>query len=363
VVGQLTRLWAEQEAVILTPSEVTLGAIALQQYRTGGGFDGMAAPASAAPRLKSRAARFVIVILALVAAACVVPQVLDPRLAPPSDEYANPEMVTIEGYSGSQEDPDVSPDGQYLFFDTHDDAGNPSHLFFARRIDYKTFKFIGRVPGINYQYEVEGMEDSQHNLYFVSPELVPQNGPMIFRGTFTGSAIESVAPVGGILPKSTSAGTRGLNFDLYITPDGKTLYFSDFTVGMHGSQPNAGDVRGAQLAFATKNSDGSFTRSPDSDKILKNVNALGYLVYNAAISSDGLTFAFNAARWPASVHIYIATRSSTTEPFGNIEEVTAAEVSTGKFSEVGSFSADGKYMYFHRVLSKKDSQLYVLTHR
>jgi hypothetical protein len=161
----------------------------------------MADPASAAPRWKSRAARFVIVFLALVAAACVVPHVLDPRLAPPSDEYANPEMVTIEGYSGSQEDPDISPDGQYLFFDTHDDAGNPSHLFFARRIDYKTFKFIGREPGINYQYEVEGMEDLQHNFYFVSPELVPQNGPMIFRGSFTGSSIESVAPVGGILPK------------------------------------------------------------------------------------------------------------------------------------------------------------------
>jgi hypothetical protein len=117
--------------------------------------------------------------------------------------------------------------------------------------------------------------------------------------------------------------------------------------------------------MAKKNPDDSFTRSPNSDAILKNVNAIAPLVYNAAPSADGLMLAFNASPGygtpSATGHIFLAKRSSVSEPFGTPQLIAAADLSTGQLSEPGSFSPDGKYLYFHRVLSQTTSQLYVLT--
>jgi hypothetical protein len=92
-----------------------------------------------------------------------------------SANFSNPEKVTIQGYSGKQEDPNMSPDGEYLFFDDHDDAGSPIYIYWAKRVDYKTFKFLGRVPGVNFE-ALEGVEDLAHNFYLVSPILLGQGG-------------------------------------------------------------------------------------------------------------------------------------------------------------------------------------------
>ncbi len=272
-------------------------------------------------------------------------------------DFSNPELVTILGYSGPQQDPNLSPDGQHLFFDSHNDAGLPMYPYMASRIDYKTFKFIGRVPGVNIE-GVEPVEDLAHNFYFVSPLLLGKGGATtIGRGVLSDGSVTNVAPIKGISPKPASSGNKGITLDLFITPDGKTLYFSDFVVNARFKP------QGAQLAIATKNSDGSFTRLPNSDEILKSINGLGKLVYNATPSADGLTLVFNAApSYGPLPQIYIATRSSTSAPFGTPRLVgAAAQIDQGTFSEPGSFSPDGKHLYFHRVLNDSASQLYVLT--
>jgi Tol biopolymer transport system component len=278
-----------------------------------------------------------------------------------SYQYSNPEPVVIQDYSGRQEDPVISPDGGYLFFDTHDDTGELSYLYYARRIDYKTFKFIGRIPGANYP-GIEGVEDTAHNFYFVSPVFLAQGGVTIGHGIFSNGSVTNMAPVRGISPQPAPSGSRALNFDIYITPDGNTLYFSDFMIDANDARLSERGVKGAQLAIATRNADGSFTRLSNSGDILRNVNALGTLVYNATPSADGLALAVNASpAFPTPAHIYIATRSSPTVPFGVPRLVAAADLDHGQLSEPGSFSPDGKYLYFHRVLSPTTSQLYVLT--
>jgi hypothetical protein len=277
-----------------------------------------------------------------------------PTGANSSVEFSTPQQVTIEGYSGPEEDADVSPDGKYLFFDSHDDSGSPEYLYMASRIDYKTFQFIGRVPGIDIQ-AIEGVEDLAGNFYFVSPLLRAQGGATsIGHGTFVGGTVTNAGPLSGITPKPAPAGDQGITFDLYITPDGNTLFFSDFVVDSQFK------VQSAQLSIATKNADGSFTRLANSDDILKNVNGMGSLVYNAAPSPDGLTLLFNAAPYfGPTPQIYIATRTSTSVPFGTPELVTAANASGG-FPETGSFSYDGQYFYYHRVTGQTSSQIWVL---
>jgi hypothetical protein len=58
-----------------------------------------------------------------------------------------------------------------------------------------------------------------------------------------------MAPVHGLSPKPAPSGSRSITFDLFITPDGKTLYFSDFMVKTGGAQSLA---QSAQLAMAKK---------------------------------------------------------------------------------------------------------------
>jgi len=268
--------------------------------------------------------------------------------------YGKPELVIIRGYSGPQQDPVITPDGKYLFFDTHNDAGAPPfRMHFAKRIDYKTFQYLGPLESTasTGEQQIEGVEDSNHNFYFISSDT---KGTTIERGKFTGQTVTNIEPVRGITPVSPPFGFGNLavNMDLYITSDGNTLYFTDAVFN-----PVTGP-HSARASMAKKNPDGSFTRLPNSDAIVKNVNALGHIVYNAA-TADNRTLVFNVAD---TGRLYIATRPSTSVPFGAPLLVAAADnVSQGSLSEPGSISLDGKYLYFHRVLDKVSSQLYVLT--
>lgn len=232
------------------------------------------------------------------------------------------------------------------------------YLYMASRIDYKTFRFIGRVPGVNFE-GIEGVEDLAHNFYFVSPLLLGQGGATtIGRGILSDGSVTNVAPIQGLSPKPATPGNRGITFDIFITPDGRTLYFSDFTVRDDARL----SVQGAELAIANRNTDGTFTRLPNSADILENVNALGSLVYNASPSADGLELVFNASSsFPIPSHIYIARRTSPSAPFGNPQLVAAADLDHGQLSEPGSFSPGGRHLYFHRVLGPSTSQIYVLT--
>ncbi len=254
-----------------------------------------------------------------------------------STKFINPEPVTIRGYTGPQEDPVISPDNQYLFFDSHNDAGLPEYIYIAGRIDYKTFQFIGRLQGITFE-AIEAAADLSQNFYFISPLLLGAGGATtIGHGTLSNGTVSNVAPLQGLSPNDVPVGSQGVTFDLAITPDGNTLFFSDFVV----QSDDWSNVQGAQLSIATKNDDGSFTRLSNSADILQNVNALGTLVYNAAPSADGLELAFNASpSFPIPSHIYIATRTSPVVPFGVPKLVDAADIDSSHFSEPGSFSPD-----------------------
>jgi hypothetical protein len=95
--------------------------------------------------------------------------------------------------------------------------------------------FLGRVPGVNFE-AVEGMEDLAHNFYLVSPILLGQGGQTtIGHGVLSGTSVTNMAPIHGLSPKPAPSGSHSITFDLYITPDGNTLYFSDFIITLSQS--------------------------------------------------------------------------------------------------------------------------------
>ncbi|MGH6839041.1 MAG: hypothetical protein ACREDT_09600 [Methylocella sp.] len=277
---------------------------------------------------------------------------------------AGPELVAIQGYSGPQEDPVISPDGQYLFFDSFNDAGLPQYLYYAKYIDYKTFRFLGEVQGANAQGEttLRGNYDLAYNFYFVSQLCAPPSSVTgICKGTFTNGSVTNIAPVTGLPAPVPPSGSFGAVFDVAISSDGNTLYYTnailDTSRGM--ALPSS-----SRIFVARKNADGSFTTLSNSDQIMRNVNNTTPTVYNSAPSPDTLTFVFTAPNLPDPPQLYAATRPSASVPFGLSAPITPANTPTGNpypNPENGGYSPDGNYIYFHRLLSPSSSQIYVLT--
>jgi len=209
---------------------------------------------------------------------------------------------------------------------------------------------------------LRGNYDLAHNFYFVSKKFKNARG-MITRGIFDNGSVKNISPVRGLCAPQPPPGEMNVTFDVTISPDGKTLYYSNAVVATSGQPKNS------QISVATKDTDGGFTRLSNSDEVFEKVNALASRVYNSAPSPDGLAFFFSPNMLFAGPAIYVATRSSTREPFGSPRRVEATQddspftFSLFSFSEMGGVSPDGKYLYFHRVLDKARSQIYVLKRR
>jgi len=284
----------------------------------------------------------------------------------PDTTFGNPEPVTLQGYTGPQEDPTLSPDGTILFFDSHNDAEKPTYQYWAKKIDYKTFAFQGEIQGANKQGETTfaATMDESGNLYldtslFTAPVLATA------RGTFKNGTVIGAGPVKGLPTSPALPWGPNRIIDVYfgeITFDGNSLYLDDFQVKTDPSGHPANPV-GGKFKLFTKNQDGSFREAANSDNILERVNALspGKILYGAVQSKDGLELFFTGSDVPSpsakKVGLYVAKRGSTNEPFGTPEEIGTPS----SHVEAPFPSPDGKHLYFHELISASESQLYVET--
>ena len=305
-----------------------------------------------------RSVSVVILSIFVVSVALIVPN----ATAGSSTNFSNPEPVVIQGYSGPEEDAYITPDNKYLFFDSHNDAGLPIHLYWATRIDYKTFSFGGQIQGLNCPLApLRGNYARPQNFYFFCLALAQAGQPSIASGQFSFGTVTNFAPIRGITLPPAAPGTGRLMLDGEITSDGNTLYFTDWQMTDTG-QPVSG-----QIKVAARNADGSFTVLPNSAALLSNVNATGTVLYGSVPSTDNLSLYFTVSDPSVPcLEIYVATRTSTTAPFGLPQPVAAADVplpgqpNPGVFVEMGSTSSDGNYLYYH-ILSSTSSQIYVLS--
>jgi len=132
----------------------------------------------------------------------------------------------------------------------------------------------------------------------------------------TTGALTNIQPVLGVSRRQLG----WVTMEPAPTADGK-LYYGDFQLPNPGQVPN-----NSKLAVAAKNPEGSFTKLADSDTLLANVNAVSNVVYNGVESPDGLELMFTAlvSMLPGPVaQIYIATRSTSSAPFGVPHKIAA----------------------------------------
>ncbi len=256
--------------------------------------------------------------------------------------FDKPERVTLRGYDGDAMEPFLTRDGRYLFFNNLNQPSVNTNLHYAERKDDLTFEYQGELDGVNTP-ALEGVPtmDRDSVFYFVSPRSYDTTFSTIYRGKFAAGKVSDVELVPGISRKQPGI----VNFDVEVSPDGKTLYFVDAKFAKGGPET-------ADLVIAERR-DQTFERAANSAVILKNVNS-DALEYAPCISADGLTLFFNRAGKgiPNVAAIFVASRSTTTEPFDRPLRLTAIE----GFVEGPTLSPDERSLYYH----KKEGHRFVI---
>jgi len=249
-----------------------------------------------------------------------------------TNEFQNPQLVTIEGYDGDAMEPFISRDGKYLFFNNLNEPKVNTNLHWAERIDDLHFKYRGEIQGVNTP-ALEGVAslDRDGNFYFVSNRSYDQTASTLYRGKFAEGALSGVELVPGV-----SLAKPGIvNFDAEISADGNTLYFveSEFSI--------LGQPKNARILYARRNGN-TFVRDANSAAILKTINN-DALNYAPATSASELEIYFTrvGAQGPA---IYVAKRARKTLPFG---EPLRLSVIDG-FVEGPTLSPDELSLYYHK---------------
>ena len=257
----------------------------------------------------------------------------------PYTTFVNSVPVTIAGYAGDAMEPFISKDGQYLFFNNRNDPSIDTQLYYASRVDDRTFTFLGPVPGVNGPaLDAVASLDGLGNFYFVSTRSYAATLSTIYSGQFSSGGVGNVAPVSGVSLNRAGA----VNFDAEISADGQTLWFDD------GEYSATGALQAAGIAIAGRQGAG-FVRRADSAALLATVNAAG-LNYAPSISADGTELFFtrlDSASSGAQSSIYRATRPDPGSPFGPPALVAAAS----GFVEAPSLSGDGHFLYFHKLVN------------
>ena len=252
----------------------------------------------------------------------------------PSDE---PTRVQVAGYDDDAMEPFISRDGRYLLFNNLNEPTTNTDIHFAERKDDFVWLYRGRVHGVNTP-ALEGCPtmDRAGRMFFVSSRNYAQTLCTIYTGIFKDGNVTDVHMVESISRKQPGI----VNFDVDISPDGKTMVFVDSRFS-----PGVGP-KSAVLVMATW--DGTqFVRLPDSSRLLSQVNKTLALQYAPTLSADTLTLYFTRfdrhSRFKGP-QIYRATRARIDAPFGQLAHLEGL----GNYVEGTAFSAEERLLYFHR---------------
>ncbi|MDO8434154.1 MAG: hypothetical protein Q7S58_17280 [Candidatus Binatus sp.] len=257
---------------------------------------------------------------------------IDPmrRIQPP--QFANPQRVTILGFSEDAMEPFITRNGKHLFFNNSNSPSVNTNLFQATRIDDLTFQFDGEIGGVNTAaLDAVASMDLAGNFYFVSTRSYDSTASTIYRGAFASGDVTGVDLAPGVSLQRPGI----VDFDAEISADGNTLYFSE-------GRFSGGPVPDTAKILIAKRTESGFVRPRNAKAITRRINT-PTLNYAADISASELEIFFTRFD-PGGPAIYTASRASKTKPFGKPQKIKAI---TG-FAEAPSISPDGKSLYYHK---------------
>lgn len=250
--------------------------------------------------------------------------------------YTSPQRIRLLDYTDDVMEPFLTQDGQMLFFNNLNVPTVNTNLHYAGRVNDTTFHYLGEVPGANTN-ALEGVPsmDTAGNLYFISTRSYDQTLSTLYKGVFQQDTLTEVQLISGVSREQAG----WVNFDAEVSPDGHQLYLVDGRFDADGGPYTADIVLAEQMA-------GNFRRRADQS-LLDEINT-DALEYAPAITADGRALYFTrveAPLTPSSIpKILVATRASTSKPFGTPQVISSDTV----FAEAPTLSADGCTVYYHQ---------------
>lgn len=281
-------------------------------------------------------------------------------LAPPSHAgsapFTNPQPVPIynlpAGHDGtpiSTEEPFVSRDGRFLFFNTGKEENNKD-LHYAAWQDGRWIYRGELGPKINTGREVEGNPtmDAFNNFYYIDSKT----RTMVRRSRFdpaTGT-LRSVQDEWGVPEREIVFLNRFHgNMGVEVSAAGDCLYFSRATWRMIGFK--LGPFEDSDILFSHRQGNGFVYDQRKAERVMQHINTPD-MEYAASISADGLELFFtrlpidDLRRGKVHSQIMRAIRTSLKEPFS--KPLPIAAIGNSDFVEGPSIGPNGRELYYHR---------------
>lgn len=290
----------------------------------------------------------ILVILLLCSSCSDEESELEQRLTFPS--FGNEKTVTIEGLTFDAMEPFISPDGKSLYFNSINNGIN-TKLFIAARLNDSTFIFKGELVGPNQVVEphLDAVPDTDANgnFYWTSTRNYPAKLDNLFGGNIKDGAVSNIQRVRGNFNMNIPG---WLVMDHGISLDGQFLYFN------HARFDNENCVGPCEtvIGIAKRDSAFWFSKSPDSESILQNINDPNYIYYAPCISSDNKEFYYTrflkGEITPKTiVEICVAIRKNDSDVFS--APITLFSEEVANIVEAPTLTTDKNIMYYHKKVA------------
>jgi len=276
--------------------------------------------------------------------------------------FSNPQRVIIrnlpngfESTEISTEEPFISRDGRYLFFNSGEKEG-AKDLYYAE-LKNEDWVFQGAVDStVNSTSEVQGNPsmDTFNRFYFIDSS----SEQMVKVGDFKPALkklehLRDVLNIPGREVEFFSQRVSG-NMGVEVSADGKSLYFDRATWKLKGF--TLGIIIESDIMLATKKDENFVYDEGVSKQFLANINTPD-LEYAESLSTDGKEIFLTKLKRAdlekgiRKSSIMQATRSSLLDPFGTPKPILS--IGSEDFVEGPSISNDGKELYYHKLVGEK----------
>ncbi len=253
--------------------------------------------------------------------------------------YSEPEQVVILGYSDHAMEPDITSDGQILFWNNSNASPSLTDLHWARRIDDTTFDYQGPIVHANVLGALDATPSTTNDLrlFYVSLRA-PHRGTLFW--TRLGNRTPEVPSPVPIARPSWQAVQLGPE---PLPASGTPLYFT-----WHKARRLLQTVPEMGIGIADWDGTGYVVRD-DPDATFPGVNTDADREYAPAVSANHLEFYFTRWAGPGRLsQIWMAVRERAVEPFGPPEHLAQL---TG-LVEAATLTAGGKF-YFHKKVGDR----------
>ncbi|MDZ4666052.1 MAG: T9SS type A sorting domain-containing protein [Bacteroidota bacterium] len=257
--------------------------------------------------------------------------------------YVNEKLVTINGFTIDAMEPQLSTDGNALFFNSLND-GITTSLFYAARVNDTTFNYIGAMPVVNQtatpRLDAVASIDTADNFYWVSNRGWPTITENLHRIRFLTVGYTNFGRVYG---------------DFYIPSPGWIImdagvsYYGDKIIycnALFNSCTNNMPCKAA-MGIAQKINDSTFNKMANTSTIFANVNdTVNYIVYAPNLTEDGLELFYSRLLHNGTqTEVMLATRSNTNSAFGFPSLLVGAP---SLLPEAPTVSTNKSKMYYHK---------------